>query len=102
MATLPFIKFDASLKDNIVGIGIYNCLTKDIFKSYYKINTKCSLIAEKMALVECIRYMSNNKIYSAHLFTDSLSLSKEEISINLINKYLSKILIFKMMFHFLN
>ena len=88
MSTLPLITFDASIKGNSVGIGIYDKNNNDSFSFKIKINISNSLHAERIALIQTLKYLQARNIKKAHLFTDNSYLAREGISKILIDKYI--------------
>jgi ribonuclease HI len=90
MATLPLICFDASPTPTCIGIGIYD-KTNNVEISH-KFNIDHKLLsdvqtAETMALICTLRYLHENNMDGAHLFTDSSNVANRGISPKLLQKY---------------
>lgn len=81
------ICFDASLKKNIVGVGIYDM--KRGHKEYHSFSTnkECTTTAETIALVCAMEYMYKNNIHNPNLFTDNLAVANNGIPDYLIQKF---------------
>lgn len=88
MAGTHLICFDASIHDTI-GIGIWDYTNKfSSYKKYPKPAENCgSNIAETMALIASLKYMKNNNIQCAFLFTDNMEVANKGISKKLLLKY---------------
>lgn len=69
-----FITFDASLKNNKVGIGIYDNLTKESF-NYITDCPDDSLRGETIALGCALSYVNKTNRKEVHLFTDNKQLA---------------------------
>jgi hypothetical protein len=91
MSKKRLITFDASIRNDLVGIGIYDSTKKKkVHKSFIKPNKNFSALeAERMALVSALQYMQEEGIKDAHLFTDNQNLYNEGINKALIKKYAS-------------
>lgn len=80
MAELVKIKFDASIHEDCIGIGIHNFDMKTDIKHRIKlVNVPCSSTAETIALIKTLQYMRQVGIQSAHLFTDNQYVAKQGI-----------------------
>lgn len=84
------ICFDASVRDNIVGIGIHD--TKKEVKINKRFSTPremTSCQAETMALIATLQYIQeiNTKPTIYHIFSDNMNVVRNGISNHLIEKY---------------
>ena len=82
MSSQTKICFDASYQDGTVGIGIFNFDTKEEVYCRYTLlkDVNDSTLMETMALVQTIKYMRQNNITKAHLFTDNKSVADKGVS----------------------
>jgi len=73
------ICFDASIRNGVVGIGIWDYSTK--FKKYvsFPSDNPSSYIAEKMALAVAMEYAHSKKYINPYYFTDNSKLAEEGI-----------------------
>lgn len=81
------ICFDASIRNGVVGIGIFN--TKWKGKEYHSFNYdgKSSLTAETMALALAMEYARKNQIEKPRFITDNKQLSTNGIPEHFLLKY---------------
>ena len=83
-----YICLDASItKDNKLGIGLFNIITKEKIALSYCINTKNTLIAESMALVCAMEYAYKKGYEIVHFFTDNKALGDKEIDPRFLEKF---------------
>ena len=90
MSSRRLICFDASIKGNKVGIGVYDSTRKvKLYKCLAKPKGKFGAEdAETMALIASLQYMQENDVPSAHLFTDNINVYNVGINKNMVRKYL--------------
>ncbi len=74
-----FITFDASIKDNQLGVGLYDNFTKEKYHILTSIDKNCSMKAESIALGCALQYCIKNNRPQVHLFTDNKMLADQGI-----------------------
>lgn len=92
MSKLRLISFDASIgASGKVSIGILEHKTKTSIRKTYNIKTDSSLVAERIALIETLKYIKSNDIEGAHLFTDNKTLAHEGIKRKVLKNYVNNL-----------
>lgn len=74
-----FISFDASIREGILGIGIYDNLTFEHFTYYTDISKDCSFTGETIALGCALQYAYKIKRTVVNLYTDNKSVANNGI-----------------------
>ena len=74
-----FISFDASIKKNKLGIGIFDNIGCKYFTYFTDIDKDCSLTAETIALGCALKYASKTKRKVLNLYTDNKTLANHGI-----------------------
>lgn len=88
MSALIKIKFDASIHDGCIGVGIHNFDMKTDIKHRFKFkNVPCSFGAESVALIKTLQYMKQVGIKQAHLFTDNQAIAEKGIQKSLLKGF---------------
>jgi len=86
MAKGKIIFFDASIKGDSIGLGIWDSSSKKKIKIKYEKELNV-IEGERLALIESLKYAQTLNTDIIHLFTDNMQLYNEGVSKALLRKY---------------
>lgn len=91
MSSKTLIMFDASIKKETIGLGVYDYTNdRKVFKSVPNTSNLSIKDAETLALILSLQYINEFNIAKAHLFTDNMDVYNTGITKNLLKKYAQK------------